>query len=79
MRAAVAHEVAAGGEDAPTPSRVEYFTGVAALEQAWERLRAGPGESGADAAAVGGAAVGGFANLARTGRAGAGSRRRSGS
>ena len=78
VQAAVAHEAAAGGEDAPPPARVEYFTSVAALEQAWERLRAGQGEDGADAAAGGDAETGGFANLAPARRAGAGSRRRSG-
>ena len=64
VQAAVAHEVAAAGEDFPPPARVEYFTSVAALEQAWARLRAGQGEDGADAAADGDPETGGFANLA---------------
>jgi hypothetical protein len=64
VQAAVAREVAAAGEDYPPPARVAYVTSLAALEQARERLRAGQGQDGADAAAGGAPETGGFAKLA---------------
>src|ERR687885_311151 len=59
VQAAVAREVAAAGEAYPPPARVAYVTSLAALEQARERLRAGQGQDGADAAAGGAPETGG--------------------